>query len=142
MTTEKDPDLLQLEERLAAAPGFVYKLETEYWYLGRFICAPCREQDATDSWEMFVLFADASGQEGWLYFHRLRGYSDMALTPPYDPEQVRACRRDAHRAVLRAGPAGGGVSAAAGRTFPGREKKSFAAVGEAVSMSAPVQLMF
>ena len=71
-------------------PGFVYRIGNQCYYLGKWICRECTEQDATDSHYMYELaYKEQNPADLNLYFQKLRAYSDFALVPPLDKDGVR-----------------------------------------------------
>ena len=59
---------MNLLEEFKKNPGFVYRIGTDYYYIGKWICKPC---------------TDAA-----LYFQKLRAYSEFALDIPYNPAKI------------------------------------------------------
>lgn len=81
----------ELFRKLKNYPGFIYKLGMEYHFMGRWLCKPCTEQDATDSCEMYLIFDHKEpNQDAALYFGKLRAYSDFALEVPCNPAASEA----------------------------------------------------
>lgn len=71
-------------------PGFVYRIGTNYYYIGKWICQKCDNTDAADShfmYEMALKEQDLSDLN--LYYQRLRAYSDFALVPPFNAAAVQ-----------------------------------------------------
>ena len=44
-----------LTERLLALAGFIYEVSGKYYYMGKWICKPCTETEATDSVAMYQM---------------------------------------------------------------------------------------
>lgn len=71
-------------------PGFLYRIGSEYYYLGKWICLKCENTDASDTHFMYELsLKEKHSPELNLYFQRLRAYSDFALIPPFNAAAVR-----------------------------------------------------
>ena len=64
-----------LTERLLTLAGFIYEVSGKYYYMGKWICKPCTETEATDSAAMYQM---------------CRAFSDFALEVPYNPEKIKA----------------------------------------------------
>lgn len=80
---------MTLLERLKTYPGFVYKIGNKYYFLGKWICKPCTDQEITDCRAMYDICASAGETDTTrLYFQKLRAYSDFALEVPCNPGKV------------------------------------------------------
>ena len=80
----------ELVYKLTHYPGFVYKMNDHYYYIGRCQFEEVTDQDVTDSYEMFHIFGrEKNNLDTAQYFAKLRAYADMALTPPADPEGAK-----------------------------------------------------
>lgn len=79
-----------LSERLLKLPGFLYQIGNNYYYLGKWICKECTDQDATDCVTMYQM-CRAGGEEPETnsYFQKLRAFSDFALEVPYNPGKIK-----------------------------------------------------
>lgn len=78
-----------LSERLLKLPGFLYQIGTNYYYLGKWICKECTEQDASDCVAMYHMCrAGKEEPDTNMYFQKLRAYSDFALDIPYNPAKI------------------------------------------------------
>lgn len=78
-----------LSERLLKLPGFLYQIGSNYYYLGKWICKECTDQEATDCVTMYQMCrAGGEEQETSLYFQKLRAFSDFALDIPYNPAKI------------------------------------------------------
>lgn len=78
-------------EKLLSLPGFIYQIEKEYYFLGKWICKKCTEKDASDCVAMYEMCRDASEEsDAALYFNKMRAYSDFALDIPYNPGKIQA----------------------------------------------------
>ena len=74
-----------MTERLLKAPGFIYKINNKYYFLGKWICKECTDTDASDCVVMYDMCRRAhEEQETSLYFQKIRAYSDFALEVPCD----------------------------------------------------------
>lgn len=76
-------------EELKTLPGFLYQIGTNYYFLGKWICKPCTDQEATDTHMMYeVCFSANESANAQIYFQKLRAYSDFALDVPFNPAQI------------------------------------------------------
>lgn len=76
---------MNLLEALKKSPGFVYKLGTQYYFLGRYICRLCESTEITDTHAMYDLCSSEDEvQNAAFYFQKLRAYSDFALEAPFN----------------------------------------------------------
>lgn len=81
----------ELFQKLKTYPGFIYKIGTQYFFLGRWLCKECTELNATDCCEMFLMFDhNTPNQDTSLYFNKVRAYSDFALEVPCNPAASEA----------------------------------------------------
>lgn len=79
-----------LTEQLLKSPGFLYKLNETYYYLGKWICKECTQTDAADCVFMYHMCRDSQEQsETNLYFQKIRAYSDFALEAPCNPSKTK-----------------------------------------------------
>ncbi len=77
-------------EQLLSLPGFLYNLDNEFYFLGKWICKECTNPDATDCVYMYDMCRNTNDvKEAGYYFQKLRAYSDLALEIPYNPEEIR-----------------------------------------------------
>ena len=78
-----------LSERLLKLPGFLYQIGSNYYYLGKWICKECTDQNATDCVTMYQM-CRAGGEESETntYFQKIRAFSDFALEVPYNPGKI------------------------------------------------------
>ena len=78
-----------LSERLLKQPGFLYQVGGNYYYLGKWICKECTDQNATDCVTMYQM-CRAGGEEPDTntYFQKIRAFSDFALEVPYNPAKI------------------------------------------------------
>ena len=78
-----------LSERILKLPGFIYQIGNTYYYLGKWICKECTDQDATDCVTMYQMCRDNGEEpETNTYFQKLRAFSDFALEVPYNPGKI------------------------------------------------------
>lgn len=78
-----------LSERLLKLPGFLYQIGSNYYYLGKWICKECTDQNATDCVTMYQMCrSGGEEQETNIYFQKLRAFSDFALEVPYNPAKI------------------------------------------------------
>ena len=74
-----------LSERLLKLPGFLYQIGSNYYYLGKWICKKCTDQDATDCVTMYQMCRTGGEEpETRTYFQKIRAFSDFALEVPVD----------------------------------------------------------
>ena len=77
-------------EQLLTQPGFLYKIDGRYYFLGKWICGECSDIDAADCVYMYAMCRNAGEEkETGYYFQKLRAYSDFALEVPYNPALIR-----------------------------------------------------
>ncbi len=80
----------ELVYKLTHYPGFVYKSDDRYYFIGKNQFQEVDELDVKDSYELFHLFGrEKNNLDTAQYFAKLRAYADMALTPPADPEGTK-----------------------------------------------------
>lgn len=80
-----------LKERLLKLPGFLYQVGSSYYYLGKWICKECTDQDATDCVAMYQMCRAGNEEPDTnMYFQKLRAFSDFALEVPYNPGKIDA----------------------------------------------------
>lgn len=78
-----------LSERLLKFPGFLYQIGSNYYYLGKWICKKCTDQDATDCVTMYQMCRTGGEEpETRTYFQKIRAFSDFALEVPYNPSKI------------------------------------------------------
>ena len=81
---------MNMIEQLLNLPGFVYRIGSSYYYLGKWICKECTDMDITDCVTMYEMCYDSEEKDGTLfYYNKLRAYSDFALDIPYDASKIR-----------------------------------------------------
>ena len=79
-----------LTERLLTLAGFIYEVSGKYYYMGKWICKPCTETEATDSAAMYQMCRQGGEEpETNMYFQKIRAFSDFALEVPYNPEKIK-----------------------------------------------------
>lgn len=79
-----------LSERLLKLPGFLYQVGSNHYYLGKWICKECTDQDATDCVAMYQMCRQAGEEPDTnMYFQKLRAFSDFALEVPYNPAKIK-----------------------------------------------------
>ncbi len=77
-------------ERLLKLPGFIYQVNQDFYYLGKWICKECTDFNETDCVMMYEMSRSADEyQETALYFNKMRAYSDFALEIPYNAVKIR-----------------------------------------------------
>ena len=86
---------MEIIEQLLQAPGFIYKIDHSYYYLGKWICKECTDIDALDCHSMYEMYHNTDEEnELALYFNKIRTYSDFALDIPHNPIQIRTDLED------------------------------------------------
>lgn len=81
---------MEIIEKILQTPGFIYKIDNSYYYLGKWICKECTDTDATDCHSMYEMYQNAGEEnELALYFNKIRTYSDFALDIPHNPVLIR-----------------------------------------------------
>lgn len=72
---------MNLLEEFKKNPGFVYRIGTDYYYIGKWICKPCTDEAVTDCHAMYEMCIQAKEQaNAALYFQKLRAYSEFPWT--------------------------------------------------------------
>lgn len=80
-----------LLEDFLSHPGFLYQIGSSYYYLGKWICSPCKDQDAQDCHFMFHMNLDSKEDaEAMYYFQKIRAMCEFALKVPYNPVKIRS----------------------------------------------------
>lgn len=80
---------MNLLEEFKKSPGFVYRIGTDYYYIGKWICKPCTDEAVTDCHAMYEMCIRAKETaNAALYFQKLRAYSEFALDIPYNPAKI------------------------------------------------------
>ena len=46
---------MNLLEEFKKNPGFVYRIGTDYYYIGKWICKPCTDEAVTDCHAMYEI---------------------------------------------------------------------------------------
>lgn len=76
--------------RLLKLPGFLYKFDNGYYYLGKWICKECTDTDATDCFVMYELCrAGKEEPDTDMYFQKIRAFADFALEVPYNAAKIQ-----------------------------------------------------
>ena len=77
-------------EKLLSQPGFIYEIDGNYYFLGKWICKECNDVQATDDAFMYDMCRKEQEEPTTtMYFHKLRAHADFALEIPYNPVQIR-----------------------------------------------------
>lgn len=80
---------MNLLEEFKKNPGFVYRIGTDYYYIGKWICKPCIDEAVTDCHAMYEMCTGAGETvNAAFYFQKLRAYSEFALDIPYNPAKI------------------------------------------------------
>ena len=80
---------MNLLEEFKKNPGFVYRIGTDYYYIGKWICKPCTDEAVTDCHAMYEMCIQAKEQaNATLYFQNLRAI--QSGENPSGPD--RSCR--------------------------------------------------
>ena len=80
-----------LSERLLKLPGFIYEVNGDYYFLGKWICKACTDVEATDCVVMYQMCRNAKEEpETNMYFQKIRAFSDFALEVPFNPAKIQA----------------------------------------------------
>ena len=53
---------MNLLEEFKKNPGFVYRIGTDYYYIGKWICKPCTDEAVTDCHAMYEMCIQAKEQ--------------------------------------------------------------------------------
>ncbi len=76
---------------LLKAPGFLYQVSGNYYYLGKWICKECEDTQATDDAFMYTMCRSEQEEPTTnMYFQKLRAHADFALEIPYNPAKIKA----------------------------------------------------
>ena len=72
---------MNLLEEFKKNPGFVYRIGTDYYYIGKWICKPCTDEAVTDCHAMYEMCIQAKEQaNAALYFQKLRATVNLPWT--------------------------------------------------------------
>lgn len=78
-------------ERMLKYPGFLYELKGTHYFLGKWICKECTDENAADCVFMYRMSRQAKEEpETKMYFQKIRAYADFSLEVPYNPAKINA----------------------------------------------------
>lgn len=78
-------------ERILKYPGFLYELKGTHYFLGKWICKECIDENAADCVFMYRMSRRGKEEpETNMYFQKIRAYADFALEVPYNPAKINA----------------------------------------------------
>ena len=78
-------------ERLLKQPGFIYEINGQYYFLGKWICKESLDVNANDFVFMYQMCRRSQDdQETAMYFHKIRACADFALEIPYNPVKIKS----------------------------------------------------
>lgn len=77
-------------EQLLKQPGFIYEINGNYYFLGKWICKESTDVTANDFVFMYQMCRRSKEEpDTAMYFHRIRACADFALEIPYNPAKIR-----------------------------------------------------
>lgn len=77
-------------ERLLKQPGFIYEINGQYYFLGKWICKESLDVNANDFVFMYQMCRRSQDDpETAMYFHKIRACADFALEIPYNPVKIK-----------------------------------------------------
>ena len=77
-------------ERLLKQPGFIYEIDGNYYFLGKWICKKSLDVNANDFVFMYQMCRRSHEEPDTnMYFQKIRACSDFALEIPYNPVKIR-----------------------------------------------------
>lgn len=80
-----------ISERILTYPGFLYELRGTHYFLGKWICKECTDENAADCVFMYRMSRRAKEEpETDMYFQKIRAFADFALEVPYNPSKIKA----------------------------------------------------
>ncbi len=78
-------------ERLLKQPGFIYEINGQYYFLGKWICKESLDVNANDFVFMYQMCRRSQDEnETAMYFHKIRACADFALEIPYNPVKIKS----------------------------------------------------
>ncbi len=79
-----------ISERILKYPGFLYELKGTHYFLGKWICKECTDENAADCVFMYRMSRKANEEpETNMYFQKIRAHADFALEVPYNPAKIK-----------------------------------------------------
>ena len=76
-------------ERLLKQPGFIYEINGNYYFLGKWICKESTDVNANDFVFMYQMCRRSQDPEAGMYFHKIRACADFALEVPFNPVKIK-----------------------------------------------------
>ena len=76
-------------ERLLKQPGFIYEINGNYYFLGKWICKESTDMNANDFVFMYQMCRRSQDSETGMYFHKIRACADFALDIPFNPVKIK-----------------------------------------------------
>lgn len=78
-------------EKLLKQPGFIYEINGEYYFLGKWICKKSTDVNANDFVFMYQMCRRSNDEPDTnIYFQKIRACADFALEIPYNPAKIRS----------------------------------------------------
>ena len=79
-----------ITERILKYPGFLYEVKGTCYFLGKWICRECTDEDAADCVFMYRMSRTAGEEpETNMDFQKTRAFADFALEVPYNPAKIK-----------------------------------------------------
>lgn len=80
-----------IKQQLLKLPGFLYQVENQFYFLGKWICTPISEVEISDCLYMFEMdWESGNHPEARTYFLKIRAHCDFALEIPYNPKKIES----------------------------------------------------
>lgn len=77
-------------ELLLKQPGFIYEINGQYYFLGKWICKESTDMNANDFVFMYQMCRRSQEEpDTATYFHKIRACADFALEIPYNPVKIK-----------------------------------------------------
>ena len=77
-------------EKLLSQPGFIYEIDGNYYFLGKWICKPSTDVNANDFVFMYQMCRRSQEEPDTnMYFQKIRACADFALEIPYNPVKIK-----------------------------------------------------
>lgn len=77
-------------ELLLKQPGFIYEINGQYYFLGKWICKESTDMNANDFVFMYQMCRRSQEEpDTAMYFHKIRACADFALEIPYNPVKIK-----------------------------------------------------
>lgn len=78
-------------EKLLSQPGFIYEIDGNYYFFGKWICKESLDVNANDFVFMYQMCRRSGDEPDTnMYFQKIRACADFALEIPYNPAKIKA----------------------------------------------------